>query len=457
LTLKLPFEGHEQVKEYILDGGRPQLTSKELLYPSNIIDLMIVCWSQHSADRPSSSQLVSITTAPEFAHMLDVVSLNSSDAAIVAGEAFMIDDFVTCDDSSSMGNQLDGETWLSRADGLVSILSCNQNGWLDYKNVVLNEESFVTSLCLVEDTIWMGELTGLVHIFCVKTYAEIGNFSMAPYVLPNDKSPRHQCSLRPVEMIHLPALKGVLICINRPGSVLLCTISQALSGNTFDMASCIKSPQELGAISCCAAVLLRDMSYAVWCGHTAGYISMFNLENSSFKSSGSVNHYDPVIEGVEVSRLVSSPNNGRYVWSYIYPGCVLYQWDVNQRSIISKLDCSKIAPCSESINTLNIEERLNPGHCQVTSLTLVEKEECTQLYVGTTWGVLIVTEADQLKPITAFRPHLDEIRVIVPINQQKRVNPFSIGRFSSSTNRNVGPSSTTSANDEKSLKKSSQK
>lgn len=28
LTLKLPFEGQEQIKEYILDGGRPVLTTK---------------------------------------------------------------------------------------------------------------------------------------------------------------------------------------------------------------------------------------------------------------------------------------------------------------------------------------------------------------------------------------------------------------------------------------------
>lgn len=43
----------------------------------------------------------------------------------------------------------------------------------------------------------------------------------------------------------------------------------------------------------------------------------------------------------------------------ICSGCVLYQWDVNERVIVSKLDCSKIAPCSESISTMNIDERLS--------------------------------------------------------------------------------------------------
>lgn len=26
ISLKLPFDGHEQLKEYVLDGGRPRLT-----------------------------------------------------------------------------------------------------------------------------------------------------------------------------------------------------------------------------------------------------------------------------------------------------------------------------------------------------------------------------------------------------------------------------------------------
>jgi hypothetical protein len=91
LTLKLPFEGQEQVKEFILDGGRPQLTPSELLYPANILDLMVVAWAQTPMDRPSSSQLVSIASAPEFAHLLDVVALADTDAAVLAGDAFAVD------------------------------------------------------------------------------------------------------------------------------------------------------------------------------------------------------------------------------------------------------------------------------------------------------------------------------------------------------------------------------
>ena len=49
---------------------------------------MVLCWSQQPKDRPTASQMVSIATAPEFTHLLDVVSLNHSgfitDGAAVA-------------------------------------------------------------------------------------------------------------------------------------------------------------------------------------------------------------------------------------------------------------------------------------------------------------------------------------------------------------------------------------
>lgn len=40
LTLKLPFDGQEQVKEYILEGGRPTLTLKVLGSTSSFSSLL---------------------------------------------------------------------------------------------------------------------------------------------------------------------------------------------------------------------------------------------------------------------------------------------------------------------------------------------------------------------------------------------------------------------------------
>lgn len=46
---------------------------------------MISCWAQQPRDRPSASQIVSIASAPEFTHLLDVVSLQNNAAVLCAG------------------------------------------------------------------------------------------------------------------------------------------------------------------------------------------------------------------------------------------------------------------------------------------------------------------------------------------------------------------------------------
>ena len=57
---------------------------QELLLPSNLLDLMVICWSENAEFRPSSSQLVGICSAPEFSHLLDVAVLKDNETADVA-------------------------------------------------------------------------------------------------------------------------------------------------------------------------------------------------------------------------------------------------------------------------------------------------------------------------------------------------------------------------------------
>lgn len=39
----------------------------------------------------------------------------------------------------------------------------------------------------------------------------------------------------------------------------------------------------------------------------------------------------------------------------------------------------------------------------------------SEVYVGTTWGCVVVAEAESMRPITVFRPYEDEVRAIVPL------------------------------------------
>ena len=79
--------------------------------------------------------------------------------------------------------------------------------------------------------------------------------------------------------------------------------------------------------------------------------------------------------------------------------------DVETKSLVNKLDCSKLIPCSESLVTINIDDQFSPGKCQVSSLTVVEN----LVYIGTCWGCLVVAESASLRPGTVFRPYSAEI------------------------------------------------
>lgn len=55
-----------------------------------------------------------------------------------------------------------------------------------------------------------------------------------------------------------------------------------------------------------------------------------------------------------------------------------------------------------------------PLHCTILQVSAVGV--CGgEVYVGTTWGCVVVAEADSMRPITVFRPYEDEVRAIVPL------------------------------------------
>ena len=77
---------------------------------------------------------------------------------------------------------------------------------------------------------------------------------------------------------------------------------------------------------------------------------------------------------MEVLQVLAGEND--FIWTFLYPGYHVYQWQ--NREIKSKLDCSKLVPCSESLKTIAIDEHFSPGRCQVVSMAIHE----SKLYVG---------------------------------------------------------------------------
>ncbi len=108
-------------------------------------------------------------------------------------------------------------------------------------------------------------------------------------------------------------------------------------------------------------------------------------------------------------------DEAQFVFTFLYPGCHVYQWSTSRsedKAIKNKLDCSKLVPCSESLKTIAIDEHFSPGRCQVACMTVHEQK----LYIGTSWGCLIIAEAATLRPITVFRPFCGDVQAIVAIN-----------------------------------------
>lgn len=75
ISLKHPFEGQEQIKEILLSGGRPLIKSHETLYPTLMLDLMCLCWSEKPNDRPDAMNILKYSKSYEFSHLLDVTVL----------------------------------------------------------------------------------------------------------------------------------------------------------------------------------------------------------------------------------------------------------------------------------------------------------------------------------------------------------------------------------------------
>lgn len=143
----------------------------------------------------------------------------------------------------------------------------------------------------------------------------------------------------------------------------------------------------------------------MWCGENDGVINVFSIRESGVSDHNPLTHFQPKApsKGLYVAKLYA---NGGHIYSYVAPSCILYQWNCDQKVIENKLDCSKLIPCSESLKSIQIDEHLSPGKCQISALAILNNE----LYIGTTWGCLIIVEKNHLRPITVFRPFEEDVR-----------------------------------------------
>ncbi|KOC64475.1 Leucine-rich repeat serine/threonine-protein kinase 1 [Habropoda laboriosa] len=382
ITLRQPFEGHEAVKECILEGGRPPLTYRETFHPCYALDLMVICWAQNPKDRPTASQIVSIASAPEFTHLIDVILLTERTQVTAT----------TMTNRTIEENISGDEIWFGHNNGEVDMLLGTQKGWLQH--VRIETPIIPYAMCGVDGYIWIGDDTGQVHVYLGSNFG-----CVASYKLELD----HSIESKIVGLIYLEQMKQFAVALH--------------SGKTFLLSNSFTQMKKMEIVTdiqdniktfSLAAVYKKKRILELWVGQSFGRVSIYVLKDNSLIDTVQVSHVtgDAAIKNVFATHLLSAEN---FVLSYTYPGCIVYQWDVDTRQIINKLDMSKLVPCSESLKSISIEENLSTEKCQVTAL-----ETCrNQLYIGTTWGCIVVAECNSLRPITVFRPFEGKVCQII--------------------------------------------
>lgn len=407
IALRQPFEGHEAVKECILEGGRPILTQRETQFPSYCLDLMVLCWDQQPKVRPSASQIVSIASAPEFTHLLDVVSL-SHVGYVLNGIACPVTNLDNTNDETVSGYEL----WLPCSNSRIDLLFGSVKGWEQYNRILCpqivapNHQNQaqatpmkLTTVCMVNTVVWIGDSEGNIYAFnasdCVHTFS---------YAL----EPAQPCPV--VALVYLDKINRVAAGLENGRLFLLDSTlipKSSVSGEGSFVLTELGSGERLYSV---CALWSTDDACELWCGETDGAMNVFSLKDSVVSGHYPLSHFQSAIpsRGLNVALLYAADN---YVFSYIAPGCILYQWNTKTRQIENRLDCSKLVPCSESLKSISIEEHLSPGKCQVSAMAVLNNE----LYIGTTWGCIIIAEKHTLRPITIFRSFEDEVRCIIPL------------------------------------------
>ncbi|XP_055377695.1 leucine-rich repeat serine/threonine-protein kinase 1 [Condylostylus longicornis] len=420
ITLRQPFEGCESIKECILEGNRPPLSLRESQVPTYCLDLMVHCWNDLPRKRPSASQIVSIINAPEFIHLLDAVSLSNTHKINVISGVFV--------DTKEGQEQYPGlQLWLASNNCKIEVLSMPKDfRFQEHQNVIISKEppdiscrsnlsdsikpDFVCC-CLVEDNIWVGDSFGNLRAYSSSSYELIFFYTFDT-----------QTKSSIIMLIYLAEIQRVIVGLQN-GRIFFIDSTCVPFNYTFAEGSFVLTEIFSSDILISACALCNGSEYELWCGNNSSIINIFPFNKSGVTSHLSVNHFstNPLTRNhYEVFKMVSAK---KYIFSCLKKGSIVYQWNVCDKVIQGKLDCSKLLPCSESLKSISIEDHLGSSHSQITAIKTTEKV----LYVGTAAGCLIIADMESLCPLKVFRPHEKKVKDIIIVQEENKPLLATIG------------------------------
>lgn len=430
LTLRPPYKHGEGSRSHLTDGGRPTLLLRDLVYPNYFIDLMSICWSQEPLSRPTASQIVSIVGTPEFIQLLDVVALESQNQINYCGAIQYIDDELS-----------DLDLWLGRKSFNTEILSTSLGHWAQYRQLVPNTSDttfsgiHATCMCVVENRLWLCDSKMVVHTMPLgsrydyvsgshkNSKAELDPFNrMNSYALNLQKPNKIMTFAK--HMIYIKSIQSVLMLLN-DGQLWLCQ-PETMSCKQLDDGAiqfgCMAVQPELARELEQHPVVRGQLSPSseksilVFCGQSDG-ISCIEILNQEVYRQSIIplsdklldTNGEPILEPNQCTDITSIIASKDFLWTAA--GCTVHLWSIKHKSIVRKLDCCKLVPCSESLESINIESYYIQARTSVVSSMVYVNN---QLFVGTSHGCFMVVEADTLKPVIVFRPYEGNITIVTP-------------------------------------------
>ncbi|CAD5207709.1 unnamed protein product [Bursaphelenchus okinawaensis] len=279
ITLHHPYDGHEQMKDCIFEGQRPMVNEKDILCPSNVLDLMVACWADSASTRPSASDLVTITSAPEFAHLADVAVLQNDEITNLCT-------MVNIDDTAQL--------WLAKQNGDCTVMSLNQFGWIENENISEIRSKQVTAMAEVANMVWIGNAVGEITVYCPSTYLEQASFQITS-IDPQFAKLNTAKTIRSIKFYS----NSNTVLIALPQYVLLCSTQ---NGTLPQHCVTIASDEMVHS-----AILLENGSdFQIWTGHDDARIVTHYVVKATSKLlySASVHHPNANGEGTPTAPRV---------------------------------------------------------------------------------------------------------------------------------------------------------
>ncbi|CAH0730719.1 unnamed protein product, partial [Brenthis ino] len=462
-TLRQPFEGHEAVKEAVLEGARPPLSARDLEYPCNLLETMRRCWAGAPELRPSAAALTALCAAPESLALRDAAAARApAPAAPAPAAAAAVPVRRTLDStsgalgawSSTEESGGEGEAAPGEAGGCGA---CGGEGWEVWYGGAEPERAhallatptafthhhtlrvppdkaepvIVTAMCRVGVNMWLGDSVGRVFVYDVSTCALQWSVRLQEVVGGAPAAVAALCALAPLPRLALALACGRCVSpLPAPLTVTTYWGKETTVPGEHDAAGGGDQLRADGARHRHRAELPRRRQRRRRRGGVGGWRPPVHVhrhgggrqrgrDSALPRPRPRAQPPAPAPEGGEPPppapgprmALLAASEHGPTVLGSCKGDVFVYTWCARSRRPAARLDCSKLAPCSESLQSIALDDPLGRERCRVTALAALGEE----VYVGTAWGCVVVAHAASLRPLTVFRPYEEEVRAIVPL------------------------------------------